>query len=103
MLRRGDRLRRRGSLAVARARGTDERLAPFTIEEPDPRQGNPVHSGGEAAGVVTSGTLSPSLETGIGLAYVRADLAESGAEVEIDVRGRRRAARVESKPLYSPG
>ena len=43
---------------------------------------------------------SPSLEVGIGMAYVRADLAEPGTEVEIDVRGKLRAARIESKPLY---
>ena len=34
------------------------------------------------------------------MAYVRADLAEPGTELEIDVRGKRRAARVASKPLY---
>jgi aminomethyltransferase len=49
---------------------------------------------------VTSGTLSPSLEVGIGMAYVPVGLAEPGPEVEIDVRGRLRAARIESKPLY---
>jgi aminomethyltransferase len=35
------------------------------------------------------------------MAYVRADLAEPGTEVEVDVRGRKRPARIESKPLYS--
>ena len=50
---------------------------------------------------MTSGTLSPSLEAGIGMAYVRPELAEPGTEIEIDVRGRRRPARIESKPLYS--
>jgi aminomethyltransferase len=92
-----------GSEAVARARseGTAERLAPFEIVGAGiPRQGNPVLAGGEEVGVVTSGTFSPSLEIGIGMAYVRADLAEPGTEVEIDVRGKRRAARVASKPLY---
>ena len=68
-----------------------------------PRQGNPVLAGGEEAGVVTSGTFSPSLEIGIGMAYVRADLAEPGTEVEIDVRGKRRPARIASKPLYRKG
>jgi glycine cleavage system aminomethyltransferase T len=34
------------------------------------------------------------------MAYVRSDLAEPGTELEIDVRGRRRPARVESRPLY---
>ena len=92
-----------GSEAVARARaeGTAEKLAPFKIEGAGiPRQGNPVLLEGEEVGVVTSGSYSPSLEIGIGMGYVRADLAEPGTEVEIDVRGRRRPARIASKPLY---
>jgi glycine cleavage system T protein (aminomethyltransferase) len=92
-----------GADAVARARaeGPAERLAPFRIEgQGIPRQGNPVLLGDEPVGVVTSGSFSPSLEIGIGMAYLRSDLAEPGAEVEIDVRGKRRAARIASKPLY---
>ena len=92
-----------GSEAVARARaeGTAERLAPFLIEgDGIPRDGNPVLAGGEAVGAVTSGTYSPSLEVGAGLAYVRADLAAPGTGLEIDVRGKHRPARVASKPLY---
>jgi glycine cleavage system T protein (aminomethyltransferase) len=89
------------AVAAARARGTDQRLAPFVLIGPGiPRQGNAVLAGGEAVGVVTSGTLSPSLEVGIGMAYVPVALAEPGTEVEIDVRGKHRAARIESKPLY---
>jgi len=93
-----------GAEAVARARaeGTAERLAPFRIEGAGiPRQGNRVMSGGEEVGLVTSGTFSPSLEIGIGMAYVRGDLADAGTELEIDVRGKRRAARIASKPLYA--
>jgi aminomethyltransferase len=88
-------------IARARAEGTSEKLAPFEIEGPGiPRQGNTILHDGEEAGVVTSGTFSPSLERGIGMGYVRADLAEPGTAIEIDVRGKRRAARVGSKPLY---
>ena len=93
-----------GSEAVARARatGTAERLAPFVLTGPGiPRRGNPVLLEGDRVGAVSSGTFSPSLEVGIGMAYLRADLAEPGTEVEIDVRGRRRAARIESRPLYA--
>jgi len=92
------------AIAAARARGTDERLVPFALSERGiPRQGNEVlDAAGERAGVVTSGTHSPSLERGIGMAYVRYDLADTGTEIAIDVRGRRRAARVESRPLYDP-
>ena len=92
-----------GAEAVARARreGTAEVLAPFKIEGAGiPRQGNPVMTGDERVGVVTSGTFSPSLEVGIGMAYLRPELAEPGSEVEIDVRGKRRPARIASKPLY---
>ncbi len=92
-----------GSDAVreARERGTEQRLAPFVLTGPGiPRQGNAIVEGRKEVGVVTSGTLSPSLEIGIGMGYVARGLAEPGTEVEIDVRGRRRPARIESKPLY---
>jgi aminomethyltransferase len=89
------------AIAAARAEGTAEKLAPFLIEGAGiPRDGNPVLVGGERVGTVSSGTFAPSLERGAGMAYVRADLAEPGTEVEIDVRGKRRPARIASKPLY---
>jgi aminomethyltransferase len=93
------------TVAEARAAGTPERLAAFALTERGiPRQGNPVleAESGDEAGVVTSGTLSPCLDQGIGMGYVRADLAEPGTEVVIDVRGTRRPARIESRPLYDP-
>ncbi len=92
-----------GSEAVAAAReeGTAQKLAPFVLTGPGiPRQGNSLVLDGREVGVVTSGTLSPCLETGIGMGYVTSDLSEAGTEVEIDVRGKRRPARIESKPLY---
>jgi aminomethyltransferase len=88
-----------GSDAVRAAReaGTAEKLAAFTLTGPGiPRQGNPVVGGG----VVTSGTLSPSLGIGIGMAYVPAAAASVGTPLEIDVRGKIRPAVVASKPLY---
>jgi aminomethyltransferase len=88
-------------IAEARAAGPEQKLAAFTIEgDGIPRPGNPILHEGDPAGEVTSGTFSPSLQKGIGMGYVRADLAEPGTELEIDVRGKGRAARVGSKPLY---
>ncbi len=85
----------------ARKRGTEQVLAPFVLTGPGiPRQGNAIVKDEKEVGVVTSGTLSPSLGIGIGLGYVARGLAEPGAELEIDVRGKRRPARIESKPLY---
>jgi aminomethyltransferase len=88
-----------GSEAVRAARegGTAEKLVAFTLTGPGiPRQGNVVVGGG----VVTSGTLSPSLEVGIGMAYVPSEVASVGTPLEIDVRGKIRPAVVASKPLY---
>ena len=65
-----------------------------------PRQGNPVTGGG----VVTSGTLSPLLEVGIGMAYVpRGARRRPAPDLEIDVRGKMRPAVVKEKPLYRKG
>ena len=85
------------AIKVARANGPSEVLVPFVTEQGIARQGNAVLGGGE----VTSGTLSPSLNQGIGMAYVPVDKSEPGTKLEIDVRGRTRAAEVRSKPLYS--
>ena len=50
---------------------------------------------------MTSGTLSPCLDVGIGMAYVPAERAEPGTELEIDVRGKIRAPPWwATKPLY---
>jgi aminomethyltransferase len=89
-----------GSDAVRAVReaGPRETLVPFAMTGPGiARQGNPVAGGGE----VTSGTMSPCLGIGIGMAYVPADRAEPGTPLEIDVRGKARAAEVRTKPLYT--
>jgi aminomethyltransferase len=90
-----------GADHVARVRehGSREKLVPFLIEGAGiARQGNPVLAGGE----VTSGTLSPSLGVGIGMAYLPAELATPGTPIQIDVRGKVRDAVVARKPLYKP-
>jgi aminomethyltransferase len=90
-----------GSDVVARVRaeGPEQKLVAFEMTGRGiARQGNAIAGGG----IVTSGTYSPSLERGIGLAYVPVARAELGSELEIDVRGTPRAAVVAAKPLYSP-
>lgn len=65
-----------------------------------PRAHYPVFVGDRVIGAVTSGTFSPLLQTGIGLAYLRpADVVEIGAEVEVDIRGRRGTASVVRPPF----
>ena len=78
-------------------RGPERLLVAFVMDEKGiPRQGMPVAEGGE----VTSGTHSPMLEVGIGLAYVPTELAEPGSELTIDVRGAHRRGHVVKKPIY---
>ncbi len=85
------------AVRAARESGTAEKLVAFALTEGGiARQGNPVAGGG----VVTSGTMSPTLGVGIGMAYLPTALAEPGTAFEIDVRGRSRAAEVRTKPLY---
>jgi aminomethyltransferase len=86
------------AVRAVREAGPEQVLVPFAMTGPGiARQGNPVKGGGE----VTSGTMSPCLGIGIGMAYVPADRAEPGTALEIDVRGKLRAAEVRTKPLYS--
>ena len=89
-----------GSEALEQA-DTGRKLVAFAFTGPGiPRQGNKVFLDmGE--GVVTSGTMSPSLGYGIGMAYVPEDSAEPGTKIEVDVRGSRVPAEVRKKPLYS--
>jgi len=86
------------AVRAVRDAGPSEKLVPFKLTGPGiARQGNPVLGGGE----VTSGTMSPCLEIGVGLAYLPADRAVPGTEFEIDVRGKARGAVVTTRPLYS--
>jgi glycine cleavage system T protein (aminomethyltransferase) len=73
-------------------------LVPFAFTGPGiPPPGNPV----VPDGIVTSGTMSPCLDYGIGMAYVPVASAQPGTPIEVDVRGKLRPAEVRSKPLYS--
>ena len=88
------------AVAAVRSTGPEEKLVAFALDGPGiARQGNPIAGGG----VVTSGTLSPCLEVGIGMAYLPAAQAAVGTRLEIDVRGKMRPAVVKDKPLYRKG
>ena len=76
------------------------RLAGLRLESRRiPRPGFEVYVDGRKAGVVTSGTWSPTLEASIAMARLPAGLAP-GAEAEIDIRGKREKARVVPLPFY---
>jgi aminomethyltransferase len=84
-------------LRSLRESGPSEKLVAFVMEDSGiPRAGMRIAEGG----VVTSGTLSPSLDIGIGLGYVPAALAEPEGRITVDLRGRPRQARIVRKPFY---
>jgi aminomethyltransferase len=94
----------RGRSALARQRedGLPSRLRGLRMHERRhiPRAHYPVFDGDLVIGEVTSGTFSPLLETGIGLAYLwPAGTAGLGDEVEVDIRGRRGTATVVRPPF----
>jgi aminomethyltransferase len=64
------------------------------------RHGYPVHSGERKAGVVTSGTHSPSLGKAIAMAYVPPADAEPGTIVDVEIRDQRVPAEVVGLPFY---
>lgn len=65
-----------------------------------PRHGHAVLRGDEVIGDVTSGTFSPTLGTGIAMAYVAADAAAPGTALVVDLRGRPLPATVVPRPFY---
>jgi aminomethyltransferase len=67
---------------------------------PPPRPHYSVWNGEERIGEVTSGTSSPSLNYGIGMAYVSTPHAKVGTNIDIEIRGQKFPATIEKKPLY---
>jgi aminomethyltransferase len=64
-----------------------------------PRAHMPVSRNDALVGEVTSGTFSPSLRVGIGLALLEADAVREDDEVEVNVRGRLSVMRVVKPPF----
>jgi aminomethyltransferase len=97
----------RSILAQQKAKGVGKKLAAFKMTEKcaPPRPEYPVWSPGVTTGPigkVASGTQSPSLGIGIGMAYVPPETAKPQTPIEVEIRGRRAAAVVAAKPLYKP-
>jgi len=90
----------RDALLHQKEQGLPRRLIGFTMTEAGiPRAEYPVFAGDQQVGVVTSGTLSPSLRVGIGLALVSPAHAGIGTPLHIGIRQRRVAAQVVKTPF----
>lgn len=85
--------------------GPDDLLVGFEMEERGvPRAGYDVtDTDGAVIGTVTSGTMSPTLGTPIGLGYVKADAAPAETSIGIAIRGEERKARIVTPPFVSTG
>jgi len=82
-------------------KGVKRRLVGLkVVDRAIPRETYPILLGGQKIGAITSGTLSPSIDRGIGLGYVPVSLATAGTVLEIDIRGRMRDAEVVTLPFY---
>jgi aminomethyltransferase len=93
----------RETLARQKAEGPSVKLTAmqYTGKGAPPRAHYPVVSaGGEVIGELASGVLSPSLMTGIAMAYLPAEFSKPGTDLQIDVRGRLFPAKVVKKPFY---
>lgn len=93
----------RETLARQKAEGPALKLTAIKYLEkgPPPRAHYPVVSAtGEVIGELSSGVLSPSLMTGIGMAYLPAGHSKIGTPVQIEVRGKLFPAEVVKKPFY---
>jgi aminomethyltransferase len=90
----------RAAIEAMRTAGVKRKLVGFEMaERAVARHGYRILKEGQAEGVVTSGSFSPSLERCVGMGYVRADLATVGTDVDVDIRGAAHRARVAKTPF----
>ena len=99
-LEKGDFVGRAALQAVQQAGPARRLIGLQMIENAIPRAGYEVRAEGAAVGHVTSGTLSPTLGTKIGMAMVSAELADAGRAFEVVVRERPYRAKQVELPFY---
>ena len=91
----------REALCAQIERGPARELAGFRmLERGVARHGYGVVVDGRRIGEVTSGTMSPVLGAGVGMALVESGSVAPGGEMEIEIRGRARRAAVCGFPLH---
>jgi len=89
------------ALIAARARTDRARRVGLELEgRRIAREGAAIYAGDQNVGRVTSGTFAPTLKKSIAMAYVWGESAETGTELEIDIRGKRVPATVVPLPFY---
>lgn len=91
----------KNALTEIKKTGLKRKLAGFKMTDRGiPRQGYPIIIDGKPAGLVTSGTMSPSLDEAIGIGYVPTGFEKVGTKFAIDIRGQAKGAVVVETPFY---
>lgn len=90
------------ALKKQKEQGTERKLIAFELNERGiPRQGyDIVDTQGKTVGTVTSGTMSPSLQKGIGMGYVPTVMSPVGSQIYIQIRKNAVPATVVKLPFY---
>ena len=73
------------------------------VEKSIPRPGYEIIVNEKVVGRVTSGTISPSLNVGIGMGYLDKDFAQKGSLIFISIRKKMRSAQIVKSPFYKKG
>ncbi len=98
-LEKGDFIGREALLKI-KEEGVRRRLVAFVLEgNAFPRHGYKIFAEGQEVGFITSGTVSPILEKGIGLGYVKKGFTKSGTRLEIEIRKKRIPATIIKPPF----
>ena len=92
----------RSIILKAKEEGLKRKLVGFTLPNKTlARHGYEIKNNGSIVGQVTSGTYSPSLQKGIGMGYVSANLANIGTVVSILVKGKEVPATITALPFLN--
>jgi len=87
-------------LTKIKEEGLTRRLVAFVLTESGfPRHGYELYKDGDHIGEVTSGTVSPILEKGIGLGYVRKEFSKSGTAIDVKIRNKHVSAEIIKPPF----
>ena len=90
------------NLKAQKEAGVSKKLVGFELTE----RGIPRHdyeivdAAGNNIGIVTSGTMAPSIGKGIGMGYVKSEFAGLDSEIFIQIRNNKVAAKVVKMPFY---
>lgn len=90
------------ALKKQKEEGPKRKLIAFELDQRGvPRHGYDIaDENGKIIGVVTSGTMSPSLDKGIGMGYIPAEMAKTGEKIFIQIRNKAIPATLVKLPFY---